>query len=868
MADNTTSVVSVQDAMRLAGMGTDRPFSPGEPLPPFRGVGAAPRAFDFPTGVNIAARPRHNERVAFETLKGLIRSYDVAQMCIWHRIDSIRALSWDLVAMPGFEGVDISGYRRVGLAALKKPDRRRRFTPWLTRFLFDVLAYDAGALYRIRNRAGRAIGLQVVDGTSIAPLLDEFGEIPMPAMAGELPPPAYVQFAQGVPWTDLSIDDLIYEPFRQTSESPYGVAPLESILLNANTDLRFQWHFLQRFTEGNVPEAFATAPEGWSPQQIEDFQDAWDAFMLGDQSRKSQIRWVPNGTGFAWSNEATFDSGFSLFLMRKTASAYHVTPQDLGFTEDVNRATSETQVDNQFRVGDLPLAEHVQSILSTFLQDDLGLPLDFQFDLGQEKEDRLSTAQADEIYVNIGAISPSEVRERVYGLSEPDGQPVPRYIFTARSGPIPLSALKAVAGPVDPASGAPSLDAALPHKPFAPVEGVTPMKPPNRPALAVVEYPSDNVDEDPATGAPLAAAPVGKGEGAGVTVDGGTVAASYDLIGDDEADDDIDRSTQRAFAERVMDRLREYDDAQEPVAKAADVERAAFARFRRARLRAGRWRDFTFAHIAAGEAQRLNAAGRAAVRKAAGELVAAGMAVQAVDTGRVLLLQRGLGDPGDEAAGAWEFPGGHLEPGESAFDAAAREWMEETGCLLPDGDVSGGWLSDDGIYEGIIYTIAAEAQVPILDRGQVVNPDDPDGDVVEALAWWAPEQLGGPLPTGGCWVNPALRRELQASIPAVQDSVAHAIDAFVAAVAEPAAGSRYLTIDEARAAARTVCPCGTPIEYDAIDGWQHADGSISHDDGQSVSDKMAALVAKAGGADPKAGAGARARAKYLSTRSI
>jgi hypothetical protein len=37
------------------------------------------------------------------------------------------------------------------------------------------------------------------------------------------------------------------------------------------------------------------------------------------------------------------------------------------------------------------------------------------------------------------------------------------------------------------------------------------------------------------------------------------------------------------------------------------------------------------------------------------------------------------------------------------------------------------------------------------------------------------------------------------------------------------------------------CPCGLPVEYDPQDGWQHADGSIGHDDefyGKSVSDLM------------------------------
>jgi 8-oxo-dGTP pyrophosphatase MutT (NUDIX family) len=38
---------------------------------------------------------------------------------------------------------------------------------------------------------------------------------------------------------------------------------------------------------------------------------------------------------------------------------------------------------------------------------------------------------------------------------------------------------------------------------------------------------------------------------------------------------------------------------------------------------------------------------------------------------------------------------------------------------------------------------------------------------------------------------------------------------------------------------KDTCPCGTPVEYDEANGWQHADGSVSHDDGESVSDKMA-----------------------------
>lgn len=58
------------------------------------------------------------------------------------------------------------------------------------------------------------------------------------------------------------------------------------------------------------------------------------------------------------------------------------------------------------------------------------------------------------------------------------------------------------------------------------------------------------------------------------------------------------------------------------------------------------------------------------------------------DRGRVLLLTGG--DPSEPARGSWWFtPGGGIEPGEGAAQAAARELAEETGLRVEAADLGG-----------------------------------------------------------------------------------------------------------------------------------------------------------------------------------
>lgn len=136
----------------------------------------------------------------------------------------------------------------------------------------------------------------------------------------------------------------------------------------------------------------------------------------------------------------------------------------------------------------------------------------------------------------------------------------------------------------------------------------------------------------------------------------------------------------------------------------------------------------------------------------------AGFAVYAADTGRILMIQRSL-DPEDppEVQGTWEFPGGKIDEGETPEEAARREFCEETGLAVPDGEVTNGWRSPDGVYQGFVYTVPVEADAfeeinPDLAAAEMVNPDDPERRNPDVSAWFTIEQITN--------LGPALRPEV------------------------------------------------------------------------------------------------------------
>ena len=94
--------------------------------------------------------------------------------------------------------------------------------------------------------------------------------------------------------------------------------------------------------------------------------------------------------------------------------------------------------------------------------------------------------------------------------------------------------------------------------------------------------------------------------------------------------------------------------------------------------------------------------------------------------GRVLVCQR----PAHKRhGGLWEFPGGKLEAGESAFDGARRELAEELDVVVRTVEEDAEFSASDPGSEFVIAFHATEID------------GDPKCREHAALAWVTPEQL-------------------------------------------------------------------------------------------------------------------------------
>lgn len=140
---------------------------------------------------------------------------------------------------------------------------------------------------------------------------------------------------------------------------------------------------------------------------------------------------------------------------------------------------------------------------------------------------------------------------------------------------------------------------------------------------------------------------------------------------------------------------------------------------------------------------------------------------------RVLLVRfdwDGLDVPG----GFWANPGGGMEPGESRFDALARELSEEVGFSLAELGPEI-WTKtamfpmsecDGQRWDGQVDHVHL-LRVPHFTPAPAMTPDQLLAENVHEIRWWTPEEIFSSAATFAPRAMPSLLREvLEGGVPA------------------------------------------------------------------------------------------------------
>jgi len=405
-------------------------FGPSQPLAPEAPPDTAGRQFDYPVGYNLRLKPRQDEGTSFAALRGLADAYDLVRLVIETRKDQIEALDWQIRPRRGGSPDDprIAAIEDL----LRTPDREHPWGTWVRLLLEDLFVLDAPTLYVRRTASGALWGLEVVDGATIKRLLGADGRTP------QAPDPAYQQVLKGIPAVDYTADELIYAPRNPRPHKVHGYSPVEQILMTVNIGLRRQVSQLNYFTEGNTPEALIGVPEAWTPDQIRQFQEYWDALLEGNLAARRHTRFVPGGLKYQPIRDVPLKDDFDEWLARVVCFAFSVPPT--AFSKQTNRATAESAQDAATAEGLQPLLVWLKSLIDRIIGQVLGCgDLEFAWS-DRTAPDPQTQATIAAAYVGAGIKTRNEVRAEL-GLDPIAGGDAPTTATPA--APLPAGMAKA-----------------------------------------------------------------------------------------------------------------------------------------------------------------------------------------------------------------------------------------------------------------------------------------------------------------------------------------------------------------------------------------------------------------------------------------
>lgn len=431
------------------------PFTPGIPIVPgainrLREDGRPdPRRYEYQVAQNINIT--ETRLTPFKTLRAAADQIDIVRRCVEVMKHKLVGLEWDIVLSPDAaekvmaETGEKNYGRAMELARLQFNDEINRarqfwkvpdiqngltFEEWLNMAAEEVLVLDAWPVWPQKNVKGDLMGLQILDGSTIKPLIDDRG------MRPSAPWPAFQQILYGFPRSEFSApeeeaeadgefssDELSYMVRNRRTNSVYGYSPVERSLPLADIYLRRQQWIRAEYTDGVIPEMLLKASGVFTPDQLKAYENVLNDFLSGQTAQRKQATVIPEGLdpvfpeGYGEKFKDTLDD----YLVTAICGHFGVQPSEIGMNSKSGLGGSGIQqgeANSSEVIGLIPLANWMGKMISQLSYVYLGMPRELEFKFQpSDRNDTLAIAQEEDIRTKNGGLSINEVRAK-------NGQPL------------------------------------------------------------------------------------------------------------------------------------------------------------------------------------------------------------------------------------------------------------------------------------------------------------------------------------------------------------------------------------------------------------------------------------------------------------
>lgn len=272
------------------------------------------------------------------------------------RRQQVSSAEWDIVPFDADVNVDNVRLQRRLKRLFDRPNPAMdSFRSFIEPIVEDILVLDAGCIEEVRNLRGQTTELWAVDGAQVRV---------SSTWDGDPDEARYFWYPDGFERARWMNDEMVYIMENPRTYLPVGLSKLETLKMTIDSELSGS-EYNRRQVAQAAPDGVFDLGEGVRPEQVEEFESYWHSEIAGRGATafiggSKNAKFIP----FRSTNRDMQFLEWQIFLVRKVAAVFGLSPQDLGLTMDVNRANAEQQAENTEDRGLRPLLYLIQDYLT------------------------------------------------------------------------------------------------------------------------------------------------------------------------------------------------------------------------------------------------------------------------------------------------------------------------------------------------------------------------------------------------------------------------------------------------------------------------------------------------------------------------